>query len=148
MKKISGVLAVIASLVLVVAVAYGQQSSGQQSDTAMQQSDSSSKGASLTKDPQTIKEAQQALSQQGYDPGPADGKMGQKTKSALKKFQQSQGMQASGKLDQQTLAALGIQGAGSGTGGQQDMSSSGSGAGGQQDQESNQMSGSQQNESK
>lgn len=40
--------------------------------------------------------------------GQADGKMGPKTQAALKEFQQQQGLQATGRLDAQTLAALGM----------------------------------------
>ena len=105
----------------------------------------------MTQDLQTIKQVQQALSDKGYDPGSADGKMGSKTQSAIKKFQEAQGMQASGQLDQQTLASLGVQG-GAAAGGQQDMSSQRSGAGGQQDgmpdQQSGQMGGGQHGGSK
>jgi len=57
-----------------------------------------------------IKQAQQKLSSSGHDIGEANGKMGPKTQAALKKFQQSKGLQASGKLDQQTSAALDISG--------------------------------------
>ena len=155
MKIKSGtVLGLIASLVLFVAVAIAQQSNGQQGDPAMQQSRSrgeqqmKQQGA-MTQDPQTIKQVQQALSDKGYYKGTADGKMSSKTESALKQFQQAQGMQATGQLDQQTLASLGVQG-GAAAGGQQDMSSSrqSGGAGGQQgsmpDQQSGQMNGNQQ----
>ena len=42
------------------------------------------------------------------DSGPVDGMLGPKTQAAVKEFQQSKGIQASGKLDQKTLAALGV----------------------------------------
>ncbi len=58
-------------------------------------------------DSSQVSQVQQALAAKGYDAGPADGQMGPKTKTALKQFQQSQGLQASGQLDNQTLAALG-----------------------------------------
>lgn len=132
----SGVLGLIASLVLFAAVAYAQQSSGQQGDPGAQQSQSGSQQpmgqqGAMTQDPQTIMQIQQALSDKGYYQGPADGKMDSNTQSALKKFQQAQGMQATGQPDQQTLASLGVQG-GAAAGGQQDMSSQQSGSGGQQ----------------
>jgi hypothetical protein len=56
----------------------------------------------------TIKQAQEKLSALGLDPGPADGKVGAKTRAAVKQFQQSKGLKASGQLDQPTLAALGV----------------------------------------
>ena len=59
-----------------------------------------------------VRLAQQALQQQGHDPGAIDGQLGPNTKKALKSFQQSKGLQASGQIDQQTLAALNVQGNG------------------------------------
>jgi len=59
---------------------------------------------------EAIRGAQQALEQQGYQIGQADGVMGPKTRQALKKFQQDQGLHASGQLDQQTAQALGVPG--------------------------------------
>jgi peptidoglycan hydrolase-like protein with peptidoglycan-binding domain len=57
-----------------------------------------------------IKKAQEKLSAAGHDAGPADGKLGPQTQRALKEFQQSKGLDASGQLDQKTLAALGASG--------------------------------------
>lgn len=143
------VTGLIASLVFTVAFAFAEQSGSQQtqqSDPGMQQSSQSgsqSQQGSMMQNPDTIKQVQQALSSQGYDAGPADGKIGSKTKSALKKFQKSQGMQASGKLDQQTLAALGVS-EGSAAGGQESemqKEQSGSGAGGSEAEKQDQQSG-------
>lgn len=53
-----------------------------------------------------VSEVQQALKDKGFDAGPVDGVAGPKTQAALKQFQQAQGLQASGQLDDQTLAAL------------------------------------------
>jgi peptidoglycan hydrolase-like protein with peptidoglycan-binding domain len=64
---------------------------------------------SSAQDESTVRQAQQALNDKGFNVGPVDGKLGPKTKSALKQFQQSQGgASASGQLDQTTLASLGI----------------------------------------
>jgi peptidoglycan hydrolase-like protein with peptidoglycan-binding domain len=49
---------------------------------------------------------QQALNSGGLDAGPVDGIMGEKTKGALKKYQSQKGLNASGRVDRQTLAAL------------------------------------------
>jgi peptidoglycan hydrolase-like protein with peptidoglycan-binding domain len=49
---------------------------------------------------------QQALNSGGLDAGPIDGIMGEKTKGALKKYQSQKGLNASGRVDRQTLAAL------------------------------------------
>ncbi|HET8748111.1 MAG TPA: peptidoglycan-binding domain-containing protein, partial [Ramlibacter sp.] len=61
-------------------------------------------------------QVQEKLSAAGHEVQP-DGIMGPKTQAALKEFQQKQGLQASGQLDQQTLAALGVsEGASASTG--------------------------------
>lgn len=74
-------------------------------------------GSASMADSSTVRSAQQALKDKGYDPGAADGKLGPRTQSALRKFQQSQGLSQSGDLDQQTLSALGIsQGGGTSSG--------------------------------
>jgi peptidoglycan hydrolase-like protein with peptidoglycan-binding domain len=56
-----------------------------------------------------VKEAQQALKDKGYDPGPVDGVMGSKTKEAIKSFQSASNLQATGTLDAQTADKLGVQ---------------------------------------
>lgn len=48
----------------------------------------------------------------GYDAGAIDGQMGPATEGALRSFQQAQGLPQTGHLDQQTLAALGVEGQG------------------------------------
>jgi peptidoglycan hydrolase-like protein with peptidoglycan-binding domain len=58
-----------------------------------------------------VQSAQQALQQNGfYKGGQVDGKMGSKTRAAIRQFQQSKGMHATGHLDQKTLTALGVTG--------------------------------------
>ena len=64
-----------------------------------------------------IEQAQQKLRDDGYDPGPIDGKMGPQTRQAVKKYQHAKDFKANGRLDRQTVAALGIEGATSGTSG-------------------------------
>jgi peptidoglycan hydrolase-like protein with peptidoglycan-binding domain len=99
-----------------------QQSSSQSYSSPSQ---SSSQGDSQ------VSQIQQALNDAGLDAGPVDGKMGPKTKSALKQFQQQKGLQASGQADQQTLAALNTGSSSQGSSGPQstqDQSSSQSGS--------------------
>ncbi len=62
-----------------------------------------------TQSSDAVREAQQALQQKGHDVGPIDGVMGPKTSAALREFQQAEGLKASGRLDRQTLSALGVQ---------------------------------------
>lgn len=56
----------------------------------------------------TVRSVQQSLSARGYDVGPVDGVWGPSTESALRQFQQSQGLPQTGDLDPRTLAALGV----------------------------------------
>jgi peptidoglycan hydrolase-like protein with peptidoglycan-binding domain len=58
-----------------------------------------------------VKAVQQALKDKGHDPGAIDGVMGPKTRSALKDFQKKEGLSDSGRLDHETLARLGVEGA-------------------------------------
>ena len=51
-------------------------------------------------------DAQRTLSKLGYDPGPADGLMGPRTKLALRSFQSDEGLEATGLLDPPTSKAL------------------------------------------
>ena len=53
-------------------------------------------------------EIQQALISRGFLEGPATGTWGTDSIAALKKFQASQSLEASGKLDALTLIALGL----------------------------------------
>ena len=49
---------------------------------------------------------QAALQKAGYDPGPADGKMGHKTRQALMAFQKDNGLKPDGVVGPKTLAKL------------------------------------------
>ena len=55
---------------------------------------------------QLVAQAQRQLIALGYEPGPADGKMGKKTINALKKFQQDNNLTETGQTDQQTISIL------------------------------------------
>jgi peptidoglycan hydrolase-like protein with peptidoglycan-binding domain len=56
-----------------------------------------------------VKAVQQALKDKGHDPGDVDGKMGPKTQAALRDYQQKEGLKATGRLDTETAAKLGVQ---------------------------------------
>jgi peptidoglycan hydrolase-like protein with peptidoglycan-binding domain len=73
-----------------------------------------SAGAALARDNSyvdstTIRQVQQTLINRGFRAGPVDGVMGPATQSAVKKFQQSENLEATGQLNRQTLVALGVQ---------------------------------------
>lgn len=57
-----------------------------------------------------MQSAQQALQQGGFYKGTVDGKMGPHTRQAIRSFQQSKGLHATGHLNQKTLTALGVTG--------------------------------------
>lgn len=55
-----------------------------------------------------VRSAQQALKDKGHDPGAIDGVMGPKTQAALRDFQKAEGIQATGRLDAETMSKLGV----------------------------------------
>ena len=80
------------------------------------QSSQSSSESSQKMNSDTIREAQQKLADQGFDVK-ADGKMGPNTKQAIRDFQSQNSIPETGRLDQKTLAALGVSSGASGTSG-------------------------------
>jgi peptidoglycan hydrolase-like protein with peptidoglycan-binding domain len=77
-----------------------------QNQSGNQQAQNEIKPSSL--DRQQIRHIQTALDHKGFNVHRVDGKWGPETEAALKKFQQKQNLQGNGQLDQQTLAALGV----------------------------------------
>lgn len=55
-----------------------------------------------------VRKAQEALDRAGYQVGVADGRMGQRTVAAIKRFQADRFLPVNGQLDQTTIAALGL----------------------------------------
>jgi hypothetical protein len=120
----------------------GQQRSTPGSSSEMQSERGSARGGisgqrtagqQLSKD--KVKEIQEALKDKGNDPGQIDGIMGPKTQQALRAFQKSENLQVTGRVDQKTASALGVDvdkaGAGSSVGSEKSPSgSSRSGAAG------------------
>jgi len=72
-----------------------------------------------------VRQVQTALKSRGFDPGSIDGVMGPKTMMAIRNFQSSQGMTASGMINEPTLAALQIQPAAGSTSSSQSSSNLG-----------------------
>lgn len=56
-----------------------------------------------------MKLTQEALRNFGHAPGPSDGVMGFATASALRAFQRQQGLRVTGRVNSETLTALGIE---------------------------------------
>jgi osmotically-inducible protein OsmY len=62
--------------------------------------------AAAVKAPTRVQALQQALTDRGFDPGPADGVMGPRTTSALKAYQKSENLTVTGQLGVDTAAKL------------------------------------------
>jgi peptidoglycan hydrolase-like protein with peptidoglycan-binding domain len=110
----AGITALSFSQIAIAGGGYQQQSQG-----GMQSEQSAAPGVEES----TIRQAQEKLGSNGHDVQ-ADGVLGPKTQAALKEFQQKEGIQASGQLDQETLAALGVSEGSAGTGASSPSSSS------------------------
>jgi peptidoglycan hydrolase-like protein with peptidoglycan-binding domain len=67
----------------------------------------SRQSANLSRD--QVRTTQQNLADRGYDPGQADGVWGSKTSAAMRNFERDQNLQADGRPDPQSLAALGVE---------------------------------------
>lgn len=63
-------------------------------------------GADSPRGKVSVREAQEALKDRGFDPGPIDGLLGPNTEDAIREFQKAEGLTASGKLDEPTVKAL------------------------------------------
>lgn len=85
-----------------------QQDNSNQQSRAKQVKPTTSNSAEITVGKDMIQKVQQKLKDLGYQPGSADGLMGNKTKVALKKYQEDKGLVSSGEIDQVTLNALAI----------------------------------------
>lgn len=66
----------------------------------------SSEGSQETATVRDTETAQIRLAAFGYQPGPIDGEYGPKTKAAVERFQQTHGIERSGKLDEPTMDQL------------------------------------------
>jgi peptidoglycan hydrolase-like protein with peptidoglycan-binding domain len=56
-----------------------------------------------------VQQVQERLAAAGFDPGPADGAMGPRTRAALRAFQEARGLDPTGEPDGSTLAELGAE---------------------------------------
>jgi len=60
-------------------------------------------------DADTVRQVQKILNKRGFKTGGVDGRMGPQTQAALVNFQRSEKLPPTGKLDNPTLTALGVQ---------------------------------------
>ncbi len=63
----------------------------------------------------STRQAQQALASRGFNPGPADGVWGERSRQATMDFQRANNIAPSGRLDSQTMAALNVSAATTGS---------------------------------
>lgn len=89
---------------------YGYQTYGDDNlaDSMASNDNAASQGKDAIADPEDrpIMQAQVVLDRVGFGPGVIDGKMGMSTENALKGFQQANGLEETGRLDEATKSAL------------------------------------------
>jgi len=70
------------------------------------QSDDTGKSIPSYRSKTNVKQLQIALKNAGYNPGLIDGKMGKRTRQAIRAFQKANGLAVTGKVDNATWALL------------------------------------------
>ncbi len=60
----------------------------------------------MVSDNESVRKVQTMLAKLGFDPGPADGVMGQKTRQAIAAFQKRAGLSVNGQIDPELMEAL------------------------------------------
>jgi peptidoglycan hydrolase-like protein with peptidoglycan-binding domain len=86
----------------------GQAGVGRSEGTGMQSgTERRTAGGQWSKD--KVKAIQEALKTKGFDPGTPDGVVGPKTNQALRDFQKSNNLQVTGRIDDKTASALGVE---------------------------------------
>lgn len=78
------------------------------SSGAMARGTSGTSGDRQNASPEQVRQIQETLKAQGQDPGPIDGVMGQRTQAALRAYQGSNNLTATGRADAQTMEKLGL----------------------------------------
>ncbi len=84
------------------------QSNDESSNAAPSQTPPAKQKVHVT--PSVVRAAQQKLDDAGYQSGTPDGKMGPKTRAAIRKYQQDQNLAVTGSLDESTLSKLDVGG--------------------------------------
>ena len=63
-------------------------------------------GTTVAKGSDDVRQAQQSLTEKGFNPGPVDGIMGPHTKAALSDYQKKENLKVTGRLDHETKSRL------------------------------------------
>jgi peptidoglycan hydrolase-like protein with peptidoglycan-binding domain len=115
--------------------AAGQERSGAASGMQTDRARSGATGMSGQRSRDEVKQVQEALKDKGHDPGMVDGIMGPKTQQAIRAFQKKNNIDVTGRLDDKTASALGVESSAAGAAGAGAGSRSGAGAGRESDSE-------------
>ncbi len=104
------IIAAVAAISATGALAAGDPSHQRPSSPSSSGSSSAAQAqaSGQAQSPEVVKQVQQQLNKKGYEVGAADGQAGPRTQAGVKKFQESEKLSATGRIDQQTLAALGV----------------------------------------
>lgn len=105
----------IATTFAFTAPVWAEGTTGQTRDSTQQQGMSGQQGQQMSNN--TVRQVQEALQSKGHNVGQIDGVFGPSTQSALREFQRAQGLEATGRADQRTLASLGVSAGNGGNGG-------------------------------
>lgn len=81
---------------------------GHQGTDANGHVDTNSHSSGMKMSDSKVRDAQMALNDKGFSVGSVDGRWGPNTENAVRQFQMSKGLTASGKLDAATMSALGV----------------------------------------
>jgi hypothetical protein len=93
---------------IVAVVPTGSSSASSSSSESAYASSRSGTIESINLSQDEIRQLQMTLNQRGFNVGEPDGVLGLRTRAALMQFQQREGLQRTGQIDQQTMSALGI----------------------------------------
>ncbi len=127
---------------IVAVVPTGSSSASSSSSELAYASSRSGTAGSINLSQDEICQLQITLNERGFNVGEPDGVLGARTRAALMQFQQREGLQRSGQIDQQTMTALGINARGQqGAEGSRGPSSTGQAGGTQQPSAANPSSG-------
>ena len=108
----TAVLALVGATSFAMAAANNQPAPANSApqNQAQQQSSGQSNAQALNLNSDQIRQVQQKLDQSGFKAGQADGVLGRETENALRDFQKQKGLQQTGRPDNETLSALGVNG--------------------------------------